>query len=324
MAGIDPGALWDFAGEITGKISLDKASAVGTVTRIDPDGTTWVSVGGSSEAPAASSIASVDVGDTVAVGWTGTQMTITGNSTDPPSSTTGLERLTDAVKTLREVADATRQKVRELTGYLWHDSSGIHIGRSDGTPDSIVLRGFNDYGDGNARIRIKDGSEIELAVVDTYQGTDNIIGALRLHFMNAYGMVLDAVFDTLYIPASSKYVTRADIQQAITRDYASVELHSSNTSAASVHTAYRSGAVVTVHISGLNLSAALADGSNVWVATVPEGYRPQQTAYAVLAGYRNNGSYVTVGTDGYVTVRNYSGSSIPTTRDLGATVTYCI
>lgn len=322
MARLSPEAFWEFAGEIAGTIKLGKTSALGTVTRIDSDGTTWVSVGGSAEAPAASAIASVAVGDTVSVNWSGTQMTITGNSTDPPSSSTTVEELAKAVKSLQGGFEKARSKLVELAGYVWHDSNGVHLGRSDKTPDDVEMVGRNDYDDGYAYVRVKNGDSIELAVVDTYGGVTNYIGAIWLHWVTSQGgMVLELVFDKLRF--ANTYIARADLLKAITRDSATVELHN-NASGADTHIAYRSGNVVTVSIVNLNLAAALADGSNVWVATVPDGYRPQSVAYAVLGGYRNNGSYVTVDTSGYVYVRNYSGSSIPTTRDLGATVTYCI
>ena len=320
MATIDPSAVWDFAGEIVGSIRPTRAQAVGTVTRIDKDGTAWVSVGGSAEAPAASSIASVAVGDTVTVEWSGTQMAITGNSTDPPTSTTTLEKLAESVAKLREVAEATKRKAAELAGYVWHDSSGVHLGRADNTPDDIEIRGFNDYGDGNARIRVKDGDSIALEVVDTYQGFDNYLGLIWLHWTTAHSEVLELVFDTLRF--ANTYITKAELLQALTTASDSVDLNSGVS--ATTHEVKRSGSVVTVSLATFNLASALSSGSTANIGTVPSGYRPPNVVYAHLAGYNNGGSYVTVDASGNVEVHNYSGASIPTTRNLGATVTYCI
>ncbi len=320
MAGIDPSTVWDFAGEIVGTISNARAKAVGTVTRIDTDGTAWVSVGGSAEAPAASAIASVAVGDSVTVEWSGTQMTITGNSTDPPSSTATLEKLAASVGKLRDVAEATRRRAAELAGYVWHDSSGVHLGRADNTPDDIEIRGFNDYGDGNARIRIKDGDSIALEVVDTYQGFDNFLGLIWLHWTTAHSEVLELVFDTLRF--ANTYITKAELLQALTTATDSIDLNEGVS--ATTHAVKRSGGVVTVSLATLKLASALSSGSTTMVGTVPSGYRPPNVVYAHLAGYQNGGSYVTVDASGYVEVHNYSGASIPTTRNLGATVTYCI
>lgn len=91
---------------------------------------------------------------------------------------------------------------------------------------------------------------------------------------------------------------------------------------ADVHAVRRSGKVVTVYVDGLNLAAELANHGTAAVATVPSGYRPAYTAYAQLSGWNQGGSYVTVGTNGTVTVSNQSGAAIPTTRELGFTLTY--
>lgn len=91
---------------------------------------------------------------------------------------------------------------------------------------------------------------------------------------------------------------------------------------ATTRTVKRSGNVVTLYIDGLNLAAELANHGTAVVATVPSGYRPAYAAYAQLSGWNNGGSYVTVGTNGSVTVSNQSGAAIPTARELGFTVSY--
>lgn len=92
--------------------------------------------------------------------------------------------------------------------------------------------------------------------------------------------------------------------------------------AADTHAVRRSGKMVTVYVVGLNLATELANHGTTVVATVPSGYRPAYVAYAQLSGWNNGGSYVTVGTNGSVTVNNQSGAAIPTARELGFTVSY--
>lgn len=101
---------------------------------------------------------------------------------------------------------------------------------------------------------------------------------------------------------------------------ASVTLASGVT--ATTHAAKRSGNVVTVYVSELRLASELSNHATATVATVPSGYRPAYAAYAHLAGWNDGGSYVTVGTNGSVTLSNQSGASIPATRALGFTLTY--
>lgn len=91
---------------------------------------------------------------------------------------------------------------------------------------------------------------------------------------------------------------------------------------ATTATTKRSGNVVTVYVSELRLASELSNHATATVATVPDGYRPAYAAYAHLAGWNDGGSYVTVGTNGSVTVNNQSGASIPATRALGFTLTY--
>ena len=84
----------------------------------------------------------------------------------------------------------------------------------------------------------------------------------------------------------------------------------------------RMGNLVTVYLVNVNLASALANNSSATIGTVPSGYRPPNTAYANLAGYQNGGSYITITSTGSVDVHNYSGASIPTSRNLAATFTY--
>ena len=84
----------------------------------------------------------------------------------------------------------------------------------------------------------------------------------------------------------------------------------------------RMGNLVTVYLVNVNLASELSNNGTATIGTVPSGYRPPNTAYATLGGYQNGGSYMTVNSLGSVEVHNYSGASIPTSRNLAATFTY--
>lgn len=129
---LDASVLWDFAGEVAGRIAGASPSVPATVTRVDADGTVWVTTGDGTEAPAATSSVGVSVGDTVSVQWSGARMGVTGNRTDPSAG----ERAVGAVR--RVAASAARaasgaQAIAEAVGqHFWADGSGAHVSTDPG------------------------------------------------------------------------------------------------------------------------------------------------------------------------------------------------
>ena len=84
---MDVSTIWDFCGEVVGIIRPKTGYVPATVTRIDADGTVWVTTGDGGEAPASTCAAGVAVGDVVSVSWSGAQMGVVGNASDPAAGT---------------------------------------------------------------------------------------------------------------------------------------------------------------------------------------------------------------------------------------------
>lgn len=124
MARIDPSAVWDFAGEIVGRIVPSRATTTATVTRVDPDGTTWVTTGDGGEAPATSVAAGVSVGDTVTLEWDGSAMGIRSNVSDPAPPGSSIRR---AVDRARGVASAAQKVADAVNQHFFADDNGIHV-----------------------------------------------------------------------------------------------------------------------------------------------------------------------------------------------------
>ena len=121
---IDPSAVWDFAMEVIGAARPDRGRTLATVTRVDPDGTTWVTTGDGGEAPASSVAAGVSVGDTVTLEWDGSAMGIRGNVSNPSPPGSVVRR---AVERTRSVADAAQRVADAVNQHFFADGHGIHV-----------------------------------------------------------------------------------------------------------------------------------------------------------------------------------------------------
>lgn len=124
MAIIDPSAVWDFAREVVGVVRPDRGRTTATVTRIDADGTTWVTTGDGGEAPAASVGVGVSVGDTVTLEWDGSAMGIRSNVSDPAPPGSSIRR---AVTRAQGVASAAQAVADAVNQHFFVDTSGIHV-----------------------------------------------------------------------------------------------------------------------------------------------------------------------------------------------------
>jgi len=124
MAMIDPSAVWDFAAEVVGAARRDRGRTSATVTRVDADGTTWVTTGDGGEAPAGSVAAGVSVGDTVTLDWDGSSMGISSNVSNPAPSGSTIRR---AVDRARRVANAAQKVADAVNQHFFADTNGIHV-----------------------------------------------------------------------------------------------------------------------------------------------------------------------------------------------------
>lgn len=87
-----------------------------TVTRVDLDGTVWVTIpGGADETPASTSLVSVSQGDTVKVLIADGRATVTGNATSPAANVTELSAVEQKADTALSDADVARIAAEEAT-----------------------------------------------------------------------------------------------------------------------------------------------------------------------------------------------------------------
>lgn len=121
---LDASAVWDFAGEIVGTITQRKGKTLATVTRIDNDGTAWVSTDGEGEAPASTSAVGVQVGDTVALEWDGATMGISSNVSSPAPSGKTFAAVTERAQS---VASAAQKVANAVNQHFFADTNGIHV-----------------------------------------------------------------------------------------------------------------------------------------------------------------------------------------------------
>lgn len=129
---LDPSVLWDFAGEVVGTVKPRPRGVPATVTRVDADGTVWVTTGDGTEAPAATCGAGVSVGDVVSVEWSGAQMGVTGNVSDPSAGSRAVSAVQRAVRAARSVADGAQAIANAIGQHFWADDNGAHVSTEAG------------------------------------------------------------------------------------------------------------------------------------------------------------------------------------------------
>lgn len=154
MATIDPSALLEFAktlggggGDTGGKTKQ------ATVTRVDKDGTAYVSIpGGVEETPIASTGAEFSVGDIVNVVLSGGKLRVSGNVSKPAISNAILKAaispVVKAAAIARNIADEAASVASAINQHFWTDDNGAHV--TDMTQDAwtkAVAAGFPDVSD---------------------------------------------------------------------------------------------------------------------------------------------------------------------------------
>lgn len=183
--GIDPSVLWDFAGEAFATTARAARGVPATVTRVDADGTAWVTTGDGTEAPAATSGVGLSVGDVVSVEWSGSRMAVVGNTSSPAPSGRAFHAVERVARAARDLArDA--QAVADATGqWFWHDGNGAHVSTVQGNPTAPQNTVWNSLGmlfrrGANNVLAIVTGDD---AGVDVYDGegnaSSNVIASYR-------------------------------------------------------------------------------------------------------------------------------------------------
>ena len=123
----------DLISEFVGAISTDTPEPNTTynaiVSRVDADGTVWVSVEGSShETPTASVSSEVKRGDAVKVEWRNNKLYIAGNYTDPAVGAEKVESVNTTAREALELADSAKADIQSVNQYFWHVKSGPERG----------------------------------------------------------------------------------------------------------------------------------------------------------------------------------------------------
>ncbi len=131
---MDVSTVWDFCGELVGSIRPRKGFVPATVTRIDNDGTVWVTTGDGGEAPASTCAAGVAVGDVVSVQWSGAQMGVVGNASDPAAGTSTVRAVRKATDSAAKVASGAQAIADAIKQHFFTDDNGVHVSSEKGNP----------------------------------------------------------------------------------------------------------------------------------------------------------------------------------------------
>ena len=129
---LDAGILWDFAGEVVGRIRPTRSTVPATVTRVDADGTAWVTTGDGMEAPVQQLSSLVQPGDVVDVQWSGSAARIVANGSDPSAGERAVREARRVARTAQTLAKDAKA-IADATGqFFWHDDSGAHVSTEKG------------------------------------------------------------------------------------------------------------------------------------------------------------------------------------------------
>lgn len=129
---LDPSVVWDFAGTLVGTLRERPRQLPATVSRVDPDGTVWLSMPGADGLVPASTTADVQADDSVTVEWWGNAYHVTGNGTSPSIGTRAASALRRATAAAAKVAGDARSIADAVGQHFWADDNGVHVSNEDG------------------------------------------------------------------------------------------------------------------------------------------------------------------------------------------------
>ena len=147
---ITPSALLEFAKTIKSGDQKSASSSVATVTRIDPDGVTYVSLpGGVDETPIATAGTVYNVGDTVYVTRSGGKLRANENLSSPSVGARVIkeasESLSKAVRIAKQAADEAGKVANAVNQHFWYDDNGAHV--TDVTKDEWAAAVADNFSD---------------------------------------------------------------------------------------------------------------------------------------------------------------------------------
>lgn len=129
---LDPSVVWDFAGTLVGTFRERPRQLPATVSRVDPDGTVWLSMPGADGLVPASTTADVGADDAVTVEWWGNAYHVTGNRTSPSVGTRAAAALRRATAAAAKVAGEAKGIADAVGQHFWSDDNGVHVSNEDG------------------------------------------------------------------------------------------------------------------------------------------------------------------------------------------------
>lgn len=128
-------AAWDFGRAVAGLARGGESARSATVTSVDEDGTVWVRMAGAeSEVPLDGTLASVQVGDTVTVGWRGGAPAGEGNASDPSAGGRSVSVVRESARVAQAVAQEAQAVADAINQHFWADANGIHVTEAAGDP----------------------------------------------------------------------------------------------------------------------------------------------------------------------------------------------
>ena len=162
---IDASNIWQLTNALDSKPEDKTNTRLATVSRIDNEGHVWVSIpGGETETPTETTDVEVERGDTVTVEWRNNKLYVTGNSTQPATSTkrvvqivepieetaneaaAGVGKAVEASKAAQQAAAEAAAAANATSQHFWYNEAGAHV--TDDTKDAFVVAeraGFPDW-----------------------------------------------------------------------------------------------------------------------------------------------------------------------------------
>ena len=157
----------DLISEFVGAISTDTPEPNTTynaiVSRVDADGTVWVSVEGSNnETPTASVSSEAKKGDAVKVEWRNNKLYLAGNYTDPAAGVETVKAVAVKAGQAMDLADSAKADVKSVNQYFWHVKNGAERGAHITEVPQAVFSADPENGGGNllatsSGIAVRDG-----------------------------------------------------------------------------------------------------------------------------------------------------------------------
>ena len=147
---ITPSALLEFAKTIKSGDQKSASSSVATVTRIDPNGVTYVSLpGGVDETPIATAGTSYNIGDVVYVNLSGGKLRANENLSSPSVGARVIKEasasLSNAVRIAKQAADEAGKVANAVNQHFWYDDNGAHV--TDVTKDEWAAAVADNFSD---------------------------------------------------------------------------------------------------------------------------------------------------------------------------------